>query len=791
MLKKLSIEELCDTCDASLFEFETTDELEPISDIIGQQRAVRAMEFGLKIEKKGYNIFVSGPTGTGKTTYARLAVSKVAKEKSAPDDILYVYNFSKPEKPIALFLKAGMGYEFTKDMEKLVNEVKREINKVFDDEAFEVQRQEIIDIYQKKSAEIFEKLEEQAKAEGFIIQRSPQGFITVPLKEGKPMSQEEFDALSDEERKAIEEKGRGLQPKIDEALRRVRLVDREAREELLKLERKTALAAINPIFEEITAKYAEFEGVVNYLKEVKDDMIKNLNAIRQASREKGEDGLDFSAILSQGAPKEDFFIRYKVNLFVDNRNTEGAPVVIETNPTYYNLFGKIEGKASFGTVVTDFTMIKSGAIHRARGGYLIIQAEDLFKDPFAWDTLKRTLKNGEARIENIGEQYRVIPTVTLKPQPIPVDVKVILIGSPLYYYILNEYDEDFRKLFKIRVDFDVEMEKTKENLKNYAAFVCHICKNDGLLHFDKEAVAKVIDYSSRLAEDKRKLSTRFNEIVELLYEASAWAEIEGEKTVKKHHVQKAIEEKAYRSNRVEEKLLQMIEKGEIILDVSGKKVGQVNGLSVLDIGDYTFGQPSRITATTYLGDAGVVNIEREVKLSGKIHEKAVLILSGYLGEKYAKDMPLAISASITFEQNYGGVEGDSATCAELIALLSSISGIPVRQDIAITGSLDQHGNVQPVGGVTHKIEGFYHACKIKGLTGTQGVVIPSQNIDNLMLKDEVLQAVKEGKFHIYSAETIDDVIEIMTELKAEEFHQKVKESLKSLAERAKEFFDGE
>lgn len=791
MLKKLTVEDLCSNCDPSLFEFETTDELEPISDIIGQQRAVRAMEFGLKIEKKGYNIFVSGPTGTGKTTYARLAVSKAAKGKPVPDDVLYVYNFSKPEKPIALFLKAGMGYEFTKDMEKLVKEVKREINKVFDDESFEIRKQEVIEVYQKKSAEVFEKLEELAKAEGFIIQRSPQGFITVPLKEGKPMSQEEFDALSDEERKAIEEKGRSLQPKIDEALRRVRLVDREAREELSKLERKTALSAINPLFEEITAKYAEFEGVVNYLKEVKDDMIKNLSAIRQSSREKGEDGIDFTAILSQGAQREDFFIRYKVNLFVDNKNTLGAPVVIETNPTYYNLFGKIEGKASFGTVVTDFTMIKSGAVHRARGGYLILQAEDLFKDPFAWDTLKRTLKNGEARIENIGEQYRVIPTVSLKPQPIPVDVKVILIGSPLYYYLLNEYDEDFKKLFKIRVDFDVEMEKTKENLKNYAAFVCHICKNDGLLHFDKEAVAKVIDYSSRLAEDKTKLSTRFNDIVELLYEASAWAEIEGETTVKKHHVQKAIEEKAYRSNRVEEKLLQMIEKGEIIVDVFGKKVGQVNGLSVLDVGDYTFGQPSRITATAYLGDAGVVNIEREVKLSGKIHEKAVLILSGFLGEKYAKDMPLAISASITFEQNYGGVEGDSATCAELLALLSSISGIPVRQDVAVTGSLDQHGNVQPVGGVTHKIEGFYHACRVKGLTGTQGVVIPSKNIDNLMLKEEVLEAVKEGKFHIYSAETIEDVIEIMAEMKAEEFHQKVKESLKSLAERAKEFFDGE
>lgn len=791
MLKKLSFEDICSNCDPSLLEFETTDQLEPISDIIGQQRAIRAMEFGLKITKKGYNIFISGPTGTGKTTYARLAVSKAAKEKSVPEDIVYVFNFAKPEKPIALFLRAGMGYEFSKDMERLVNEVKREIHRVFDDESFEVQRQEIVEKYQKKSAEIFEKLDEQAKAEGFIIQRSPQGFITVPLKEGKPMSQEEFDSLSDEERKEIEERGRGLQPKLDEALRRARLVDKEAREEILKLERKVALDAVNPLFEEVISKYVEFEGVVNYLKEVKDDMIKNLAALKQVTKDKSEEINDFAALFAQGIPKEDFLIRYKVNLFVDNRNTKGAPVIIETNPTYYNLFGKIEGKASFGTVVTDFTMIKSGAVHRARGGYLIIQAEDLFKDPFAWDTLKRTLKNGEARIENIGEQYRVIPTVSLKPQPIPVDVKVILIGPSLYYYLLNEYDEDFKKLFKVRVDFDVEMERTKENLKNYAAFICHICKNDGLLHFDKEAVAKVIDYSSRLAEDRTKLSTRFNDIVELLYEASTWAEIEGSDIVKKEHVIKAVEEKAYRSNRVEEKLLKMIEKGEIIVEVTGQKAGQVNGLSVLDVGDYTFGQPSRITATTYLGDAGVVNIEREVKLSGKIHEKAVLILSGFLGEKYAKDMPLALSASITFEQNYAGVEGDSATCAELIALLSSISGIPVRQDIAITGSLDQHGNVQPVGGVTHKIEGFYHACKIKGLTGTQGVVIPSKNIDNLMLKEEVLEAVREGKFHIYSAETIVDVIEIMTGMTAEEFHQKVKEALKNLAEKAKEFFDGE
>jgi lon-related putative ATP-dependent protease len=791
MLKKLTPADLRETCDPVMFSFRSTEDLEPLSDIIGQERAVKAMEFGLKIDHKGYNIFMTGLTGTGKTSYARAVVKKAAVGKPIPDDILYVYNFTRPEKPIAINLPAGKGSEFSKDMEKLIAEVRREIIRVFDDENFENQKQALIDRYQRASMGLFEKLDETAKAEGFTLQRTPQGIITIPLRDGKPMSQEEFEDLSDEERKALEEKGRTLQGRIDETLRKVRALDKQAREELAHLERDTALATINPLFEEVAVKYAEFAEIISYLKSVKEDIIKNLSVFRTERREKTDGDSQQILNLAPNVPHEDFFLRYRVNIFVDNRATKGAPVIFETNPTYYNLFGKIEGKAQFGAITTDFTMIKSGAIHRASGGYLVLQAADLFKDPYAWDTLKRTLKNSEARVENIGEQYRTVPTVTLKPEPIPVRVKVILIGTPYIYSLLNAYDEDFRKLFKIKVDFDVEMDRTPENLKRYAAFICHICQNEGLIHFDPTGVARVVDYSSRLAEDKKKLSTRFNEIVEVLYEASAWAAIDGSASVTRDYVDKAIEQKVYRSNRIEEKLFSMIERGEILVDTRGAAVGQINGLSVLDVGDYIFGQPSRITARTYLGDEGVINIEREAKMSGHIHDKAVMILTGYLGERYAKDMPLTISASIAFEQNYGGIEGDSATCAELIALLSSISGIPIRQDLAITGSLNQHGHVQPVGGTTYKIEGFYHACKIKGLTGTQGVVIPCQNIDNLMLKPEVVEAVEQGKFHIYSAETIDDAIEIMTGIPAEEFHKKVKQSLKKMAETAREFMDEE
>ncbi|HHX24998.1 MAG TPA: AAA family ATPase, partial [Thermoanaerobacterales bacterium] len=762
MLKKLTSDELHVCCDKSAFTFKTTEELTPLTDIIGQERAVRAMEFGLKINRKGYNIFMTGITGTGKTSYARSVVIDAAKKKPVPNDIIYVYNFSKPERPLAINLPAGKGSELSKDMEKLVSDIRREISTAFGDESFADQRQEIIDKYQEVSMELISQLDVIAKAEGFTLQKTAQGLITIPLSDTKPMSQEEFEALSDEERKDLELKNQGLQTKIDETIRKVRNLDKIARKELDELEKNTALTTINPIFEEMQIKYQKYDVIIEYLKAVKDDLITNLMKIKEENENKSKDEQgELLQILNPDA-KSNFFLRYEINLFVDNKATQGAPVIFETNPTYYNLFGKIEGKAQFGTVVTDFTVIRSGAIHRANGGYLVLQAQDLFKDPFAWDALKRTLSNGESRIENIGQEYRAMPTVTIKPQPLPVDVKIILIGTPYIYSLLNTYDEDFKKLFKIKVDFDVEMDRNPENMNKYAALIAKICRTRDLLHFKPCSVAKVIDYSSRLAEDRTKLSTRFNEILEVLYESSTWAELDGSDIVTEEHVEKAISEKVYRSNLIEERLLSMIESGKILVDVEGMEIGQVNGLSVLDTGDYAFGQPSRITTKVYLGDAGVVNIEREAKLSGRIHDKAVMILTGYLGEKYARDIPLSISASIAFEQNYGGIEGDSATCAELIALLSSISKVPVRQDLAITGSLNQHGKVQPVGGITYKVEGFYHTCKLKGITGTQGVVIPHQNITNLMLRSDVVTAVKEGNFHIYTAETIDDIIEIMT-----------------------------
>ncbi|HHY03630.1 MAG TPA: AAA family ATPase [Thermoanaerobacterales bacterium] len=783
MLKKLLPCELAETCDEKMFSFRLTKDLEPLSSIIGQERAVNAMDFGLKINHSGYNIFITGLIGTGRTSYANLSVTRVAKTKPVPDDIIYVYNFVQPEKPMAISLPAGKGTELKKDMNKLISEIKTEIMRVFNTEEFERQIQTLVDKFQKASMAILGDLEDYAREKGFSLQKSPQGIFAIPLKEGKPMKQEEYDALSREQKDELEELNHQIQIKIDETLKKIRSMDKKARDEITELEKKTALAAMNLLFEEITVKYREFEEIIYYLKSVKEDIIKNLAVIREERRDK----IQGDTTLPTKQNRTPFSHRYDINIFVDNKSTKGAPVIFETNPTYYNLFGKIEGKAEFGAITTDFMMIRSGAIHRANGGYLVIQASDLLKDPYAWTALKRTLKNGESRVENIGEQYRAVPTVNIKPKTIPIDVKVILIGTPYIYDMLNMYDEDFRKFFKIKVDFDVEMDRTPENLKDYTAFVCNICKQQELLPFDSSGVARVIDYSSRLAEDKNKLSTRFNEIVEVIYEAGTWAEIEGSLQVTKDHVDKAISEKIYRSNRVEEKMFSMIECGDILVETEGSAVGQVNGLSVLDVGDYIFGQPSKITARTYLGDQGVVNIEREAKLSGHIHNKAVMIITGFLGQHYAKDMPLTISASIAFEQNYGGIEGDSASCAELIALLSSISGIPVRQDMAITGSMNQHGDIQPVGGTTYKIEGFYKACKIKGLIGTQGVVIPSQNIANLMLKPEVVEAVENGKFHIYAADKIDDAIEIMTGESPKEFHRKVKEALRQMAETVKKF----
>ncbi|AZR72610.1 ATP-dependent protease [Anoxybacter fermentans] len=782
-MKKLNFTELKATCDPSIFDFKTTEELKPFEEgIIGQRRAVKAMNFGLKIKQKGYHIFMAGITGTGKTTYAKTLIKNEARKYPVPDDWCYIYNFDNPEIPKALNLPAGIGIKLKEDMEKLIDELRTDIPKTFESEEYEKQRNQIMDKYQEQSNMLIMEFEEELKKEGFLLQRTGKGIFTIPLKDGRPLSQEDFEQMTEEEKNNFKEKSKQIQIQMEEIMRKIRRLEVQAREEIEQLEERVCLSIVKPIIDHLKDDYQNYPRILKYLNDVQEDIIKNLEKF------KAEEEIENPLLLTvKTRQDESFFTRYKVNLLVNNKETKGAPVVIETNPTYYNLFGKIEGESEFGTVVTDFTMIKGGAVHRANGGYLILQAKDVLSNPFAWEALKRTLANQEIRVENIGEQFRTIPTTTLKPEPIPLNIKVILIGNPLIYQLLYDFDEDFKKLFKIKAHFDVEMDKTEENLKKFACFISFQCEKEGLRHFTAEAVARVVEYSSRLAENQKKLTTRFNEIVEILYEASAWAEIDNSKYVEESHVEEAIKEKIYRSNLMEEKIQEMIENGHILIDTEGEEVGQINGLSVYQTGEYSFGRPSRITARTFLGEKGVINIEREAKMSGKIHDKAVLILSGYLGGKYAKDKPLTLSASLAFEQSYGGIEGDSASCAELIALLSAISGIPVRQDFAITGSMNQKGKVQPIGGVNQKIEGFYKVCKAKGLTGTQGVVIPVQNIENLMLDKEIIEAVKDGKFHIYSVKDIDEAIEIMMKKPAEEVHKEVNKKLKELAKKAEKF----
>ncbi|MEW6044875.1 MAG: ATP-binding protein [Bacillota bacterium] len=733
----------------------TTDAIEPLEGIIGQERAVRAMEFGLRMKHPGYNIYMAGPTGTGKNTYARRLVHEVARHKPVPDDWVYVYNFDSPDEPLALNLPPGMGSQLAQDMDELVEELKSAIPRRFESDDYEKQRDAVVREFQEQSQQLIDQAEKLAQERGFALRRTSTGFATVPLVEGRPITQEEFESLPEEERRALEAANKEIHAHVADVTRRIRTLEKQARDQVRELERKVALAAVSQPIAELKEKYAALPRVIEYLGAVERDIVENIDEFKD--EEETEPPMPWMRRRSRRS-----FVRYKVNLLVDNHNLQGAPVVIEANPTFANLFGKLEYRHEFGAMVTDFTMIKPGALHRANGGYLILQAQDLLKSPWAWDGLKRALKSGEVRIESVAEQMGVLPVSALKPQPIPVRVKLIMVGSPYLYHLLLYMDEEFRKYFKVLADFDVEMPLNDEHAYKYAQFVAAVCRREKLRPFHRDAVARIIEHSARMAEHKERLSTRFNEIVEVVYEASAWAEAEGAEVVRASHVDRAIQEQEYRSNRVEEKLLELLAGGQILVDVDGEKVGQINGLSIVELGDYAFAKPTRITASVAVGDRGVVNIEREVELSGRIHDKGVLILGGYLAEKYPIGMPIALSASLTFEQLYEEVEGDSASSAELYALLSSLSGLPIRQGIAVTGSVNQKGEVQPVGGVNRKIEGFFALCKLRGLTGRQGVIIPHQNVVNLMLKDEVVEAVRQGRFHIWAVRTIDEGISILT-----------------------------
>ncbi|MEW6080819.1 MAG: AAA family ATPase [Bacillota bacterium] len=759
VVKEIPPERLRRRSDPSSFPFDTTESIALIEGIIGQERAVRALDFGLSVSSPGYNIYVSGLTGTGRTTYARSAVQKVAGEGLTPGDWVYVNNFEEPDRPLAIALPCGMGHGFAQEVDDLIEELKREVKKAFESDEYARRKDALMKKFQEVTQQVLNHTEAMVKEKGFSLVRTTTGFGTIPMMQDRAMTPEEFEALDGDSKANLEAKSQELQTEIAAMVRKVKDLEKKARERLKGLDEQMALFAVGHHVNDIKEKYRDYPKIGKFMDSLKDEVVSHIDDFR---------GLEEQPSSSPQAPwartrdPQAVFNKYKVNVLVNNAECRGAPVIFETNPTYYNLLGKIEYKGQLGIMVTDFTMIKPGALHRANGGYLILHAADVLKYPLAWDGLKRTLRNREIKIENMGEQLRADAVVGLQPEAIPLDVKVIMIGSPWIYQALYVMDEDFRKLFKVRADFDMSMARTQEHAEKYGAFIGSVCSREGLIHFDREAVARVIEYSSRLVEDQEKLSTRFNDIVELLYEANAWAKKEHSHAVSASHVDQALEEKAYRSMLVEEKIQEMILRDKIMVDTSGEAVGQINGLSIYDMGDYSFGRPSRITAKAFIGRAGVVNIEREIRMSGTIHSKGVLILAGYLGAKYAHNKPLALSASLCFEQNYEGVDGDSASSTELYALLSELSGLPVKQSIAVTGSVNQRGEIQPVGGVTRKIEGFFAVCKARGLDGSHGAIIPSRNVDNLMLKEEVLEAVRQGLFRVWSVDTIDEGLEILT-----------------------------
>jgi ATP-dependent Lon protease len=802
-LKKIPPEKLRWTCDPDSLGFEHTGECTQREGIIGQERALAAIHMGLEITSPGYNIYAAGLSGTGKTSTVKMLLEELDITTTPPDDICYVYNFKDRDMPRFVKFPAGVGKQFQGDMDDLIIILKREIPRIFESEDFKKASEEIIHGYRAKQTETIRAFNEKLHRENLqIVQYQIGPYMKqdiAPVLEGKPVPLEQIEVLADQNkfdrtklvviRKTIEQS----RMEFDSIMRQNRETEKEVQRKINELEYKYGLPVVSGIISDIRMKFARDNEKINcYLHDVQEHILSNLKTFREKEEEQQGFAFGHGPPPFQGKP----FLEYKVNVLVDNSHTKRAPVITETTPTYKNLFGTIEKDIErFGFWSTDFTRIKAGSLLRANGGYIVFDAFDALIEPGVWEFLKRTLKNRLLTMQNY-DPYSITSTA-MKPEPIPLDVKVIMIGDDLLYQQLYNMVEDFRKIFKIKASFDTEMPNNRENISSYISFIKKITEEEHLLPFDKKAVAAVTEYGARLTGHQKRLSTRFSDIADLIREASYWAQKDGSKIVTDSHVERAHDEKIRRVSLWEDKIHEMIENGTIIIDTTGMVVGQVNGLSVYDFGDYTFGKPSRITAETSVGRAGIINIEREAKLSGKSHDKGVLILEGYIRGKYAKDKNLTMSASICFEQSYGEVDGDSASSAEVYAILSSLSNLPIRQDTAVTGSVNQKGEIQPVGGVNQKIEGFYEVCKSKGLTGTQGVIIPALNIFDLMLKKEVIQAVTEEKFHIYPVHTIDDGISILMEREAGEMDNDgnympdtvnflANERLKSLAKSFKE-----
>jgi lon-related putative ATP-dependent protease len=783
---ELAPDQLRRQCPPEQFKFKDTSGLSSKETIFGQPRGVEAIEFGIDIDIPGYNLYVLGPAGSGRLTAVQHYIREKAADDPTPDDWCYVYNFKEPYKPNALHLPAGQGKQLQADMEQLIATLRTEIARVFESEAFIEARNQIKNRFEASSQAISVGVQQMAAAKSFAIQASPQGMVITPMADGKPLEPQAYEALSPEQQETITANRYELEAAIEDAFRTTRSLQQEAQTAMQNLRRDSAATVLDANLGDVIQKYDTSGEAIQYFRDVRDDILNSLNAFQSEEGAPSSDGGQPPSANPSEPPEK----RYAVNVLVDNTPGTGAPVVMLELPSYQNLVGRIEHEVRFGMLTTDFTHIKSGALHRANGGFLILRVRDILQHPFAWEALKRTLNSRQVMIEDPDTRGTTVMTAQqLEPQPIPIKLKVVLLGNPELYYALYTQEESFPDLFRVKADFADTMDRTRENELHYADFIATRCHQEKLRHFDTKAVARVVDYGSWIVSDQDKLSTQFGQIAHLIYESAYFAARRQHDIVMADDVEQALAARNYRSNEAEEASQEHITRGMIYIDVTGEVVGQVNGLVVVNLGDHQFGLPSRLTARVYMGRKDVVQIDRESNLTGPIHNKGVLILQGYLGGRYAQDYPLTLTASLTFEQSYSGVEGDSASSAELYALLSALSGFAIRQDIAVTGSVNQRGQVQPIGGATQKVEGFFAACKAHGLTGAQGVIIPRSNVHNLMVNDEVVQAVKVGQFHLYAVETIDEGIALLTGKDADAIHKAVDERLRHLAEALVQFED--
>ena len=773
-IQPLTPQQLCQKCDPSRFDFETTAELEDLTEIIGQERAVDAIQFGIGMQRQGYNLFALGPSGTGKRTTIRQFLDRKATSEPTPSDWCYVNNFEQPHKPRALQLSPGQGIVLREDMQQLIEELRTAIPAAFESEDYRTRKQEAEEEFKEQQEKVFSEIQKQALERNIGLMRTPAGLAFVPLREKEEgdekaekevIGPDEFQRLPEEERKQIEAEISQLQEQLQATIRQARDWERQAREKIKELNREVAMFAVGHRIDELSKKYAEFPDVADYLNAVRQDIVENVEGFRK-TEETPEQIMGIP--LPRMFRESPIFRRYQVNVLVDHSQSEGAPVVYEDHPTYLNLIGRIEHVAQMGALLTDFSLIKPGALHRANGGYLILDAREVLVQPYAWEGLKRVLRSQEVRIESLGQALSIVSTVSLEPEAIPLDVKIVMIGERLLYYLLYQLDHDFGELFKVEADFNEQIPRSAPNSLLYARLIATMARKEELRPFDRRAVAQVIDRSARMAGDAQKFSVHLASVADLLREADYWAEANGHDVVTANAVQQAIDAQIHRADRVRERMQEQIERGTKLIDTTGEHVGQTNGLSVTGMGKFAFGLPSRITARVRVGKGEVVDIEREVELGGPIHSKGVLILSSFLGARYAADHPLSLSASLVFEQSYGGVEGDSASMAELCTLLSALAEVPIKQSWAITGSVNQHGQAQPIGGVNEKIEGFFDVCRTRGLTGEQGVIIPTSNVQHLMLRNDVIEAVAAGQFHVYPVQTVDQAIELLTGLSSGE-----------------------